>query len=251
MEVTSPRTDHTKTAAAAMALIPGDVMMWAVTGSHLYGTATFQSDVDKGFVYVRPSADFLRVHPVSQKALTTTGVFEVGSVKVDWKAHEVGKFCRLLCKGSPDMTEWLFCTPVWRFHLWDELHDRRLDFITQKVLSAYRGYIHDQLDRLAKGLSLHTTGGAYNTKWAYHIARLSENLVSLSFKHAPVLSAGGSWREKLQAIRRGDITKDAIVTEAHEKLAEAERNRRVYDIPEDPPLDFLDAWVLRVRQAFA
>ena len=244
------RQDELKDRAdAAMVLIPGDVIWWGVVGSRLYGVATDDSDTDLGFVYARPTDDFLGVHPPLDKKLTCEGVISQNSHKVEFTAHEVGKFSRLLLKGNPTMIEWLFMDPEWSHASWGKLRQQRNSFLTQQVINQYLGYIGGQLERLRKGLKLHTAkGGTYNTKWAYHMLRLAWDAFEIATGNPPQIHHLGEAQSKLRAVRVGAMASKDVIALVEQVVAEVEHKRKAYDVPDERPTARLNKWLLATRQ---
>lgn len=55
-------------------------------------------------------------------------------------------------------------------------------------------------------------------------------------------------REYLISIKRGELTYNEIIEVAKEKIAEAEKYMKIYELPEHCDQDFLNKWLLGVRK---
>ncbi len=124
--------------------LPSDfkLLFRTVAGSHLYGTATDNSDVDERGVFLAPERYWLgfldRVEQVEDK-------------KQDKVFYELRKFLKLTLDCNPNMVEllfvpedrWLHSTPEWR-----HLLENRDAFLSKKARYTFSGYAHSQLKRL-------------------------------------------------------------------------------------------------------
>ena len=131
--------------------LPGKILFAKVAGSHSYGLATETSDVDFIVVYQAPLRKVL-----STNQLTET----VDGKSPDFQAHEIGKFCRLLLKGNPNIVECLFTEHHTQTEPgWFGLYNMRKQFINQTTLKQYLGYCHGQKQRFLAHQPVHTVGG--------------------------------------------------------------------------------------------
>ena len=218
--------------------VPGDLIFAKLWGSHSHNTALPSSDRDYLAVYVCPTTKVLSLD---------TPVDTVVGTDPDFQAYEVMKFCRLLRKGNPGVVECLFTprdthgTPTW-----DKLLDFGRDFLTQRTLKQYLGYVGGQLRRLQNHAHLHTTGGRYNTKWAYHMIRLLGDARRIAEGRLPQVWKSGAERLELMAIRRGEISQSDIedLTQIRTKAIE---DLKPWPLPEEAPTDRLNEWLLDIR----
>jgi len=209
-------------------------------GSRSHNTHLPDSDWDYIAVYRVPTDVVLGLNPWPD---TRDGKMP------DYEAHEVKKFCELLLKGNPGILEMLFADreqfvghPSWKI-----LIKRRMDFISQRAVSQYLGYARGQVTRLANEQPLHTTGGAYNTKWAYHIVRLCQDAERLSRGAPPIVWREGEEHEYLMAIREGKVVRDAIVARLADTLARIGDADKL-PLPKEGPREFLNEWLLGIRE---
>ena len=210
-------------------------------GSWSHSAGLPESDYDFLSVYVVETPRILGLDPYPET---------IDGKAPDFEAHEVGKFCRLLVKGNPAMIETLFTERhqkmLFDIYAWRDLVEHRRDFLTQRAVAQYVGYAKGQLSRLQSHRPLHTAGGAYNTKWAYHIVRLMQD--------ARRIAGGGEpqvWREAgpeldfIMKVRTGGVDQDVIASWLEEMIAAVDSS--VKKLPAEPPRGWLNDWLLGVR----
>ena len=105
--------------------VPGKPVLVGVGGSHAYGLATVNSDVDYRGCYVSPSWQFWGL---------TTPQETYDRHDPDCALHEVGKLLRLAAAANPTVLEVFFYS---EYAVRDEIGDRLIDnrdlFITGKI----------------------------------------------------------------------------------------------------------------------
>jgi uncharacterized protein len=94
------------TLALAAVLDGGPAPLFAtVSGAHLYGFASADSDVDLRGAYVKPLDERLTLRPTTD---TITVDLHHDGLEVDWVAHDVRKFARLMLKRNGYVLEQLY-----------------------------------------------------------------------------------------------------------------------------------------------
>lgn len=118
----------------------GDLLFESIRGSHLYGLATKDSDVDTFGVWVCPSSWLLG----SGKDY----IPDVRSEKNDDTWYDIGKYIHLLEESNPDAIISLF-TPSDKILYFDPclqpLWDIRDQILSKACFKSFSGYAHDQL----------------------------------------------------------------------------------------------------------
>lgn len=117
------------------------VILATLSGSHLYGTATENSDVDIRGVCLPPIESVLGLSPFEQyKSGETDTVF-----------YSLRKFARLALKANPAILEMLFVPEDAILEI-DEYGKRLIEnrhlFLSTKVVHSYSGYAFSQLKRI-------------------------------------------------------------------------------------------------------
>jgi len=109
-----------------------------VSGAHLYGFASPDSDVDLRGSFVLPTRALLGVR---RPAVTLTRMVERSGVELDWVAHDVAKFAVLLTRDNGYALEQLYSPLVVHGGAWhEELRALARGFVTRGLLRHYRGF---------------------------------------------------------------------------------------------------------------
>jgi predicted nucleotidyltransferase len=215
--------------------LPGRTLYAKVWGSWSHNTQVPESDVDYLAVFQYPTRDIVRLSPPPDT---------IDGEKPDYQAHEIAKFCALLRKGNPGIVEMLFTerdqivTPAWA-----ELITIRDAFINMQTLRSYIGYCEGQLQRLRSGTRLHTTGGEYNTKWAYHLVRLAFDAERIAAGNPPVVFKEGVELDTLMAVRARKYTPGEIEGLFRDAQSRIEALRPQQHLAELADASLLDDWL--------
>jgi len=117
-----------------------NIILRGVVGSHAYGLANEDSDIDKLGIYVSPTKDILSLHKPKETICKTNP---------DITYHEVEKFIRLACKCNPTILELLYLkkydivSPEGQL-----LIDIKSSFLTNTIFNSYGGYAISQARKL-------------------------------------------------------------------------------------------------------
>lgn len=119
-----------------------------ISGAHLYGFPSADSDVDIRGAYVRPLDEVLGLGPHRD----TWEVSEVrDGLEVDWVAHDVIKFVHLMTKRNGYVLEQLYSPLVVRGGQWiHELRALGRGCVIRPLYFHYRGFFHNQRKLMAK-----------------------------------------------------------------------------------------------------
>jgi hypothetical protein len=125
----------------------GEVIFAHVAGSHLYGMAHDDSDIDVRGIHLARTVGLFHMDPIFGSRSSASTVSLGGD---DAQSHEIGKFCHLACSGNPQVLEMLF-VPQWSI-LTESLDYSRLRrvrdaFLSQRVPAAYLGYTLSNLSQ--------------------------------------------------------------------------------------------------------
>jgi predicted nucleotidyltransferase len=133
-----------------------------VSGAHLYGFESPDSDVDLRGIFVLPLPEVLGL---KQPVETHTVVTEIDGLEVDFVGHDVHKFVTLMTRRNGYVLEQLYSPLVVvggaRF---EELRVLGRGCRTRHVYHHYRGFLHNQLALLKKG------GTVKELLYAYRVA---------------------------------------------------------------------------------
>jgi hypothetical protein len=214
------------------------VIYRCIVGSSAYRLNQESSDVDRRGFYL-PAADLEWSLPGVPEQL------ESDSEEVYW---EIEKFIRLALKANPNVLECLYsplvetCTALAR-----ELIDMRHIFLSQYVHRTYNAYVLSQFKKLEQDLRNH---GQIRWKHVMHLIRLLLSGVEV-LKHGFVPLRVDEYRDRLLAIRRGDVPWDEVERwrlALHKELDEALRST---SLPEHPDYQCANNFLIRARRIAA
>lgn len=220
-------------------LNPGPVILAGIVGSHAYGLAHDQSDIDRLGVYVSPTDTILGLHGLPE---TVTGTHPS-----DHTYHEAGKYLRLALACNPTITELL----------WLPEHETVTDegetllalrtglLSASRVRDAYLGYARSQLARLQKRQDGTFSSDTRNRsgKHARHMARLlTQGLELYTTGHLTLRLANPDWY--LDFSNAGPAPWETWFTEQANRFSNA-----TTCLPDKPDIAAAEQWLLSVRYA--
>ena len=217
-------------------LVERYTMLAVVVGSRAYGLDVPGSDYDRRGVYVAPTRLFWCLDKPA------THVDGPAAEQFSW---EVERFCTLALQANPTVLEVLWSplveavTPDGR-----QLLAARQAFLSRRAADTYGGYARDQLDRVA---SRRQRTGQTNHKQAMHMIRLLHAGAHL-LRTGEVLVDVGQLRDRLLAVRRGDLPWEQVASWAAELLAELDDAAVGTGLPEQPDRDTVDRLLTAVRE---
>ena len=122
--------------------VDDDLIFMTRAGSHMYGTSTPESDIDKRGVCIPPAKvelGFARKFEVIQ--------FE----NEDTAVYSLKKYMQLAMENNPNIIELLYAPDdcvLMKTPVWEKLCERRDEFLSAKCKFTFSGYAHNQLKRL-------------------------------------------------------------------------------------------------------
>jgi len=115
-----------------------------VAGSHLYGTARPDSDIDIRGVCLGPPETLIGLSEFKQYQ---------GSKNEDTCIYELRRFCSLALQANPNILDILFAPPdAWLIHdgRWRPIYDNRHAFLSERARYTFSGYAISQLKRMER-----------------------------------------------------------------------------------------------------
>ncbi len=224
-----------------------------VSGAHLYGFESSDSDWDLRGAFVAPLESVLGLRAIEE----TVSVLETrDGLELDWVAHDVRKFARLMTRRNGYVLEQVFSPLVVHGGAWlDELRAIARGCVTRTLFHHYDGFVKNQLALL--------DGGDATVKrllYCYRVllsgihvlraGRIEANLGVLSDEHglpsiAELIERKRAGRELGALAPREAEAHRAVLDALRAKLADA---HAACTLPEEPTsLDALDAYVVRAR----
>lgn len=165
--------------------LPAPVLFAAISGAHLYGFPSPDSDVDLRACHILPPASFLRLE---DPRLTVTRTWVVKGLEVDLVSHDLKKFVTLLLRQNGNYLEWLFAPLAVVDTAWaDELRAiMRSGGIARHAYHAYAAYARTKWQEWRKD-ALQGAGELKPLLYAYrvsltgiHLLRTGEVLADLA-----------------------------------------------------------------------
>jgi len=117
----------------------------AISGAHLYGFASLDSDVDLRGAFLHPARELLGLFPPPE----TISVDDQTAIDLDWVAHDLRKFSRLMTRHNGYVLEQLFSPLIvvgGPEH--EELRELGRGCITRPTARHYQGFASGRRKRL-------------------------------------------------------------------------------------------------------
>ncbi|MFF8907591.1 nucleotidyltransferase domain-containing protein [Streptomyces olivaceoviridis] len=210
-----------------------------VMGSRAFGLAMDASDTDRRGVFLAPTPLFWRFEK------PPTHVEGPGEERFSW---ELERFCELALRGNPNVLECLHSPLV--EHMDDtgrELLSLRGAFLSRQVYDTFTRYALGQRRKLDAGIR---ATGAPRWKHAMHLLRLLMSARDLLRTGELVIDVGER-RERLLAVKRGEVPWAEAEAWMVRLAAEAEQALRGSPLPPEPDHARVAAFLYRVRRASA
>lgn len=224
----------------------------AISGAHLYGFASPDSDVDLRGAFMLSARQLLGLHPPDE----TVSIADDSDIDLDWVAHDVRKFARLMTNHNGYVLEQLYSPlVVVTGPAHEALREVGRGCVTRPTARHYLGFANGRLKRLGE-----PDPTVKHMLYAYrvlltgiHLMRSGEvesNVVTLneSFR-IPEISAlverKRTGAEKMQLEPRDlDVNRPILAR----LVDELERARDASSLPEEPTtVAELDELVVRLR----
>jgi uncharacterized protein len=214
------------------------VIYRCIVGSTAYGLAQEESDLDRRGFYLPPADLEWSLAGVPEQ-------LETDNEEVYW---ELEKFVRLALKANPNILECFYsplvetCSPLAR-----DLINLRDIFLSKYVHRTYNAYVLSQFKKLEQDLRNH---GQIRWKHVMHLIRLLLSGVVV-LKQGFVPLRVDEHRDRLLAIRRGDVPWEDVERwrlELHRDLDQALQST---DLPEHPDYERANDFLVRARRTAA
>jgi predicted nucleotidyltransferase len=117
----------------------------SVSGAHLYGFASRDSDVDLRGAFLHPLRAVLSLRPPKE----TIAIEEKTDIELDWVAHDLRKFVRMLTENNGYVLEQLYSPlVVVESPTFTELRELARGCVTRPTAKHYLGFGHGRRKRL-------------------------------------------------------------------------------------------------------
>lgn len=211
------------------------VVFRCIVGSTAYGLNHEGSDVDRRGFYLPPADLHWGLAGVPEQ-------LETGHDECYW---EIEKFIRLGLKANPNILECLYsplvetCTP-----LAAELIEMRHVFLSRHIHRTYNSYVLSQFKKLEQDLR-----NQHGVRWKHvmHLIRLLLSGVAV-LKNGFVPLRVDEHRERLLAIRRGEVPWEQVEEWRLKLHGELDRMLETTRLPEHPGYERANEFLLRARR---
>lgn len=229
-----------------------DALFWVVSGSHLYGFPSADSDIDLRGCFLAPLRRLVGLRPPAE-TLEPKGTF--AGRETEAVAHEVGKYLRLLCKHNGYVLEQVFSPLV--AHGADFLTRLRpiaARCVTRHCYNHYRGFLHTQ----RKAFDKEEQKRAKTLLYAYRIALTGVHLLETGEVQTHLPTLNDKFRlpfiAELTARKSGAEfgTLRTLDVDFHRRQLDAWETRlnAAYEasaLPTEPPVEELDRLLVELR----
>jgi hypothetical protein len=248
-------------ARAALALDapkrPERFVFATISGSHLYGFPSADSDIDLRGAHTRPLRELIGLRP-GRDTYEMQGV-EVEGVAIDGVSHELGKFLRLVLRKNGYVLEQVFSPLiVYDSGCLDELRALARGAITRRLVHHYKGFFASQERLLLKAPAPTVKAMLYLLRVAMtgiHVLLTGEveaNIVRLN-EHFRLPFVPALVEQKMTAVERGTLAGDdfeAAFKEAKRLEARLDEAYAASYLPDEVQnVDALDDFLVRIRLA--
>ncbi len=251
-EIDAVWTSLDRSALAKLATQGPPPVFATISGAHLYGFASANSDVDLRGAFLTPAAEMLGLRPPPE----TLTIEDNTDFELDWVAHDLRKFARLMTNHNGYVLEQLYSPlVVLTTPLHEELKELGRGCITRPIHRHYRGFAQGRRKRLLEpGATVKHLLYAYRVYltgiWVLRTGRLDSNVLSLNEEFAlpqlqELIDRKRDGEEKMP-LREDDLAVHGPHLDALQALLEDAHAQST--LPEEPTTaKALDAFVVRAR----
>lgn len=232
----------------------GRLILRVAMGSHAYGLATENSDLDEKGIYLPPADWHWSLHPLPEQLefkQKPTGEIVNSNQAIesdDFCWWELEKFLRLAIRANPTALEVLFAPERSRLHVteWGErLLAIREAFLSTHIYQTYSGYALSQFRRMERRRQ---NKKPHKPKHAMHLIRLLISGAS-ALRTGTISVEVGEHRDELLAMKSGTVSFESV----HERALELDREfRAAVDasrLPERPNVEVIDQFLRDARRS--
>lgn len=249
--MTADELDLPGLAAWGNARVP-NALFWTVSGSHLYGFSSADSDIDLRGCFLAPVRDLVGLRKPAETH-EPKGAF--AGVETEAVSHELGKYLRLMCANNGYVLEQIFSPHVaFGAEFLARLRPVAARCVTRNCYYHYRGFLKTQREQFEK----QSPKRAKTLLYAYRVALTGIHLLETGEveSHLPTLNAKfglpfiGDLIAQKERAEAGALTgldvafHEKQMAEWDAKLESAFHNSR---LPHDAPMNDAHEFALAVR----
>ena len=195
---------------------PFQPLFATLSGAHLYGFESPDSDVDLRGAFVLPLQQVIGMHKPHE---TVSKTYDEQGLEIDLVCHDILKYCKLLNKNSGEILEQLYSElVVWPSPRLSELQNLFRPHIGKEFYYHYRGFLLNQLRFIEKPDST-----VKETLYGYRVALTGLHLLRSGkmCAHLPTLL------EDYPETEVADLIVEKQTTREHSPLDETRRLRHL------------------------
>ncbi len=208
-----------------------------VVGSRAYGLEGSESDTDRRGIYLPPAELHWSLHGAPE---------QLENAETQECYWELRKFIDLALRANPNVLECLY-TPMVEHAtpLAHELLAMRAQFLSKLAYQTFNGYVLSQFKKLEQDLR---AKGAIKWKHVMHMIRLLLAGITL-LRDGELPVDVGEHRERLLAIRSGQMPWQEVETWRHELHGNLDAAYRTTKLPDRPDYDAADRFLIKARRS--
>jgi predicted nucleotidyltransferase len=213
------------------------VIYRCTVGSRAFGLDVPDSDTDRRGIYLPPATLEWSLYGLPEQ------LEDHETQECYW---ELQKFLVLSLKANPNVLECLY-TPLVEFTTptADELLAHRQAFLSKLVYQTYNGYVLSQFKKLEQDLR---TAGELKWKHVMHLIRLLLSGISILREQIVPVDVGAH-KERLFAIRSGDVTWEKVNAWRLELHKEFDQAFEKTTLPERPDYEWANEFLISARRS--
>jgi predicted nucleotidyltransferase len=231
-----------------------NALFWTVSGAHLYGFPSVDSDVDLRGCFLAPLREVVGLHGPTE-TVEPKAVFD--GLEVEAVSHELGKYLRLLAKSNGYVLEQILSPIVVAGNEFlERLRPIAKRCVTRRCYHHYRGFLATQRKLMAKEEQLK----AKTLLYAYRVVLTGVHLLRTGEVEPHLLTLNETFRlafipeliERKKSAEFGPLTGEDVAAHLRELdrwEAELDRAHAESPLPEEAPLDELNEFLVAERLA--
>ncbi|MEE9311743.1 MAG: nucleotidyltransferase domain-containing protein [Planctomycetota bacterium] len=237
---------------AGVAMRGPEPVFATISGAHLYGFASPDSDIDLRGAFLTPAAEVLGLNPPPE----TISIDEKTDIELDWVAHDLRKFARLMTKHNGYCLEQLYSPLVVVTNpIHEELMELGKGCITRLTARHCLGFANSRFKRLSEpnptvkhllyayrvlltGIRLMKTGEV--------VANIE--VLNQEFNLSQINELVERKRTGAEKMPLAESELDIHITELHALVEQLNKAQAESSLPDEPQtIDELNEFVVRVR----
>lgn len=233
-----------------------NLVLKILSGSHLYSTATENSDRDYVGIFIPPKDYILGLHTCELVTSNTNNDGRNSSEDTDCTYYSLPKFFQLAMKNNPNTIELFFVPPeniVFSDEYGKAILKNARHFISKKCKNTFGGHAHSQKQKL---LTKNPIGSrlayiekfGFDVKFASHLIRLLQEGIELLDDHKITFPLGVA--EYCKDIKLGKISLEHILSTANLMEQILNDSYNTSDLQDEPDFDEINELQISLIESY-